>query len=158
MIYALDTEFIDAPTAAELISLALVSADGRELYIEFPYTESEISPWLREHVVPMLKDEKVSFEMGATMVRDFVGGSKFDPPEFWAYYAAHDWFWFCRLFGGMMALPRHYPHLVRDFANIQQGLPSIAGPEHHALNDARSLMAAMKQRGLVQSLTTAAVP
>ena len=148
MKFALDTEFIDTPTASECISLALVAGDGRELYVEFAYPESEITPWLRKHVMPMLGNDKVSFPHAAALIRDFVGGSKFDPPEFWAYYAAYDWYWFCRLFGGFMQLPEFYPHRVLDFAGIQQGVPSLFGREHHALNDAKSLMAAMKLRGL----------
>jgi hypothetical protein len=147
--FALDTEFIDTPTASECISLALVAADERELYVEFPYPESEITPWLAQHVVPMLGSDKVSFKQAAQQIREFVGGSKFDVPEFWAYYAAYDWYWFCRVFGGFMQLPQHYPHLVRDFAYVQQGVPNVSGPEHFALNDAKSLMAAMKLRGVV---------
>lgn len=147
MKYALDTEFIDTPTASECLSLALVAADGRELYVEFPYSESEITPWLRQHVVRMLGTEKVSFKQAAQQIRKFVGGSKSDVPEFWAYYAAYDWYWFCRVFGGFMKLPHHYPHLVRDFAYTQNDLPNVSGPEHFALNDARSLMAAMKKKG-----------
>jgi hypothetical protein len=149
MKYALDTEFIDTPTASECISLALVAADGRELYVEFPYSESEITPWLRQHVVPTLGTEKVSFQQAATLIRTFVGGSKSDAPVFWAYYAAYDWYWFCRVFGGFMGLPEHYPHRVHDFADIQQGVPTVSGPEHFALNDARSLMVAMRKRGVV---------
>jgi hypothetical protein len=148
MKFALDTEFIDTPSASECISLALVAADGRELYVEFPYPEADITPWLRQNVVPMLGSEKISFQQAAAQIREFVGGSKFDPPEFWAYYAAYDWYWFCRIFGGFMALPEHYPMLARDFAYIQQELPNICGPEHFALNDARSLMAAMKLVGV----------
>jgi hypothetical protein len=151
MKYALDTEFIDTPTASELISLALVAEDGRELYVEFPYTEAEITPWLRQNVVPMLGAEKVSFKTAAQMIREFVAGSKYNRPEFWAYYAAHDWYWFGRVFGGMMEMPEHYPHLCRDFAYLQQGIPNVSGREHHALNDARSLMAAMRKRGVASN-------
>jgi hypothetical protein len=146
--FALDTEFIDTPAASQCISLALVAADGRELYVEFEYPEAEITPWLRQNVVPMLGNDKVSFKQAAARIGRFVGGSKVDAPEFWAYYAAYDWYWFCRVFGGFMELPDHYPHLVRDFAYIQQGVPRVAGPEHFALNDARSLMVAMKKRGV----------
>jgi 3' exoribonuclease, RNase T-like len=147
MKFALDCEFIDTPTASECISLALVAADGRELYVEFEYPEAEITPWLAKHVVLMLGSDKVSFKQAAAMIREFVGGSRFDQPEFWAYYAAYDWYWFSRVFGGFMEFPDFYPMLCRDLANFQQGLPNIAGPEHFALNDARSLMHAMKLRG-----------
>lgn len=150
MKFALDTEFIDTPTASECISLALVAEDGRELYVEFEYPEAEITPWLAKNVVPMLNSEKTSFKAAATMIREFVGGSKFDQPEFWAYYAAYDWYWFSRVFGGFMEFPDFYPMLCRDLAYYQQGLPNISGPEHFALNDARSLMHALKLKGFAQ--------
>lgn len=148
MKYALDTEFIDTPTCSALISLALVAEDDRSLYVEVEYPEAEITPWLRQHVVPLLNGEKVSMRQAAIEVTSFVRGSRFDRPEFWAYYSAHDWYWFCRVFGGMMEMPQHYPHLCKDFAYIQQGVPDLFGPEHNALNDARSLMAAMRLKGV----------
>jgi hypothetical protein len=148
MKFALDTEFVDTPQYSECISLALVAEDGRDLYVEFDCPKAAITPWLQQHVVPMLSGETVSFRTAASMIRNFVGGSRFEQPEFWAYYAAYDWYWFCRVFGGFMELPDFYPHLVRDFAYIQQGVPNISGPEHFALNDARSLMHAMRKRGI----------
>ena len=148
MKFALDTEFIDTPTCSALISLALVTQDGRSLYFEVEYPEAEITPWLRQNVLPHLSGEKVSCKEAAARIRDFVGGSKLDRPEFWAYFGAHDWYWFCRIFGGMMEMPEYYPHLYKDFAHVQHGVPDLFGPAHNALNDARSLMAGMKKRGL----------
>jgi 3' exoribonuclease, RNase T-like len=151
MKYALDTEFIDTPTCSTLISLALVAEDERSLYLEFDYPQDEISPWLQLHVVPLLTGKHVTFEQAARSIRRFVGGGKSDRPEFWAYYAAHDWYWFCRVFGGIMELPEHYPHLCKDFAYLQQRVPNLYGPEHHALNDALSLMAAMKLKNVARA-------
>ena len=37
--------------------------------------------------------------------------------------------------------------MVRGVAYIQQGVPNVAGPESFPMNDARSLMAAMKFAG-----------
>lgn len=158
MKFALDTEFIDTPQTSECISLALVAEDGREIYMEFEYTESAITPWLAKNVTPMLNHDwstKVPFEQGAAMLREFIGGSKFDQPEFWAYYAAYDWYWFSRVFGGFMEFPDFYPMLCRDLAYYQQELPNISGPEHFALNDARSLMHALKLKGFAQQRTAA---
>jgi hypothetical protein len=116
--------------------------------MEFPYEERDLTPWLRQNVVPLLSGESNwhTHKMAAQRIREFVGGSKYNRPEFWAYYAAHDWYFLCRVFGGMMEMPEHYPHLCRDFAYLQQGVPNTHGPEHHALNDAKSLMTAMKLR------------
>lgn len=148
--FALDTEFIDTKTCSALISLALVGQDGRELYVEFGYPENEITPWLAKNVVPMLSEVKCSFETAANEIRDFVAAAPDQgPPEFWAYWGAYDWYWFCRVWGGFIEMPGHYTHRYREFADYQQGVPAVCGPEHHALNDARALMVAMKNKGLV---------
>jgi len=148
MKFALDTEFIDTPAYSELISLALVGGDGRALYVEFKYPTEAITPWLEKHVVSQLSGESVSFPTAAAMIREFVGGSAYEPPEFWAYYGTYDWYWFRRVFGGMMELPDYYPRLSQEFALIQEGIPNLYGAEHHALNDARSLMHAMRLKNI----------
>jgi hypothetical protein len=142
MKFALDTEFIDTPIASELISMALVSYDGRELYMEFEFTKANLTPWLRENVVPHLIGGQISFSEAEQLVMNFVGGSRFEPPEFWGYFAAYDWYWFCRLFGGMMFMPDFYPHFCHDFVHV--GRPPKFGREHFALDDARNLMAAIR--------------
>jgi hypothetical protein len=141
--YAIDTEFIDTPTCSALISLAIVAEDGRDLYFEFDHPQTEITPWLRENVVPYLGQPHVTFEAAAKLIEPFVGPGE---PEFWCHYGAYDWYWFCRLWGGFMLLPKHWPHLFRELAYLQQGVPNIAGVEHHALNDARSIMWALRRR------------
>ena len=149
MKYIIDTEFIDTPTCSELISLAIVREDGEHRYYEFDHTESELTPWLRENVVPHLTREvNVWPAYAATRIEQFIGDDK---PEFWAYYGAYDWYWFCRLWGGFMSMPqdKNWPMLYQEFAYIQQGVPDIAGAEHNALNDCRSILHAMKLRGLI---------
>ena len=151
---AFDTEFIDTPSASQLISIGFEREDGATLYLETQYDPANLTPWLREHVVPLLSDERVSMVSAARYIRDFVGESKYDPPEFWAYYGAYDWYWLCRIFGGMLNMPQSWPHLFREFAWYQRGVPDLFGPEHHALNDARSLMAAMRKQGLATAQGT----
>jgi hypothetical protein len=151
MKYIIDTEFIDTPTCSALISLAIVREDGAHRYFEFDYPKSELTPWLRENVVPHLTmphmDPPYFFEEAARKIEDFIGD---DVPEFWAYYGAYDWYWFCRLWGGFMSMPQgRWPMLYREFAMIQQGVPDVAGAEHNALNDCRSILHAMKLRGMV---------
>jgi hypothetical protein len=148
--YIIDTEFIDTPSCSALISLAVVREDGDSRYFEFDYPEAEITPWLAENVVPHLRANGVknTFTIAAATIEAWIGR---DMPEFWAYYGAYDWYWFARLFGGFMQLPKHWPMLHREFAYIQQGVPAVAGAEHNALNDCRSILAAMKLKGLVGS-------
>lgn len=145
MRFAIDTEFIDTPTCSALISLAIVAEDDRELYFEFEYPQGEITPWLRQHVVPHLGQPHVTFPTAAKQIEPFIGHQK---PEFWCYYGAYDWYWFCRLWGGFMLMPPTWPHLFNDLAHLQQGVPPMAGAEHNALNDAKSVMAALLNRSM----------
>ena len=143
MRYALDTEFIDTPSCSALISLALVAEDGRSIYREFDYPKEQISVWLEENVIPLLSRRWVTFQQAAVQITHFIGADKH--PEIWAYYGAYDWYWFCRLFGGMMNVPQNIDNHYHEFLDIQQGIPNTHGAEHHALNDALSLMDEMKR-------------
>lgn len=145
MKYIIDTEFIDTPTCSDLISLAVLCEDGRSLYFEFDYDADEITPWLRENVCPHLTAERVTFEHAARSILGFVEGT----PEFWCYYGAYDWYWFCRVFGGFMEMPKHWPMRYLEFLDIQNGVPDVAGAAHNALNDCRSILEAMRLKGMV---------
>lgn len=147
MKYIIDTEFIDTSTCSALISLAIVREDGAHHYFEFDYPADGITPWLRENVVPHLTGKRTDFQIAARAIEDFIGA---DRPEFWAYYGAYDWYWFCRLWGGFMSMPQpNWPMFHQEFAYIQQGVPDVAGAEHNALNDCRSILHAMKRRGII---------
>lgn len=149
MKYVVDTEFIDTPTCSALISLAVVREDGDARYFEFDYPKDEITPWLAENVVPHLQRSgiKSSNAVAASVIRAWIGD---DVPDFWCYYGAYDWYWFCRVFGGFMQLPEHWGVIAfRDFAHVQRGVPDTSGNAHNALNDARSILAAMKAKGLL---------
>lgn len=146
MKYIIDTEFIDTPSCSALISLAVLCEDGRSLYFEFDHPQDELTPWLLQNVVPHLSsDPHTSFKHAAASILGFVEGT----PEFWCYYGAYDWYWFARVFGGFMEFPKHWPMLYREFAYIQQGVPDVAGAQHNALNDCRSILEAMRLRQMV---------
>jgi hypothetical protein len=128
MRYFFDTEFIESGSNEPiyLISMGMVSEDGRELYLEnfgCPYLRA--NSWVEENVFPSMNsrpildrvNEKYYFynvessilkypEDIREAIIDFIGN---DPkPEFWAYYADYDWVVFCQLFGTMMDLPKGY--------------------------------------------------
>lgn len=144
MKYALDTEFIDTGCSA-LISLGIVGEDGREAYFEFYFPDDAITPWLKQNVIPHLKGTKFTFGEASKKLIDFVDGTI---PEIWCYYGAYDWYWFCRIFGGRMNVPRPFENFFHEFREKQNGVPDINGPAHNALNDARSLMDAMRKHRL----------
>jgi hypothetical protein len=114
MKYWIDTEFIERPFTIDLISVGLVrpQLDGRGM------TREEIGYGVRRFAD---HDEH---------------------PVFWGYFPAYDWVAFSWLFGGMDALPFHFPGLCLDIKQwaIALGdpeLPQQSSARHHALNDAR---------------------
>lgn len=113
MIHYIDTEFIEAPCTIDLISLALVSEDGREFYmISSEFDESKASPWVVENVIQKLGDgpRHTRVEIRDAVLK-FVGDEE---PEFWGDYCAYDWVVFCWVFGTMMDLPEGWPMYCND--------------------------------------------
>jgi hypothetical protein len=140
MRYWFDTEFIEDGRTIDLMSIAIVSEDGREYYAELAECDlSRASPWVLSNVVPHLRGGAKSRDVVASEVRQFVGH---DSPEMWAYYADYDWVALCQLFGTMMDLPAGWPMYCLDIKQYSfmlgdPDLPAQSGAEHHALADAR---------------------
>ncbi len=138
MKYWFDTEFIEDGKTIDLISIGIVSEDGREFYAEAEFNKSKASDWVRSNVFPNLYWNPWPKVQIKNSILDFCH----DRAEFWAYYADYDWVVFCQLFGTMMALPENFPMYCRD---IKQWCDMLGNPklpkqgkgEHHALNDAR---------------------
>lgn len=149
MRYWFDTEFWEqkAPNGGgiQLISIGIVSEDGRELYLEnadFDWDGCTLV-WLHQNVRPHLTggDALLPFEDFAQAIIDFVGEDKH--PEWVGYFADYDWVSFCWIFGTMMDLPKGWPMFAVDIQQwrymIGRGvpLPKQTSIAHNALNDAR---------------------
>lgn len=147
MRYFFDTEFITGKGYIELVSIAIVSDDGRELHkVSNAFNPKRADAWVQTNVLPRLPPKKtwVSERAIQHAVRTFVGEDK--APQFWAYFASYDWVLFCWLFGGMLKLPKGWPQYVMD---LKQGmaergmkrehLPPKPDDAHNALADARWL-------------------
>lgn len=147
MKYWFDTEFIEDGKTIDLISIGIVSEDGREYYAEsYDCDYDQASDWVRENVFPHLQDmvdpvrmdvhksnEEIAKELIIFMDKD---------PEIWAYYADYDWVVLCQLFGTMMDLPKGWPMYCRDVKQLcddrgNPKLPRKSGIQHHALSDAK---------------------
>ena len=143
-----DTEFIEDGKTIDLLSIGVVSEDGRSYYATNGDADlSKASPWVQENVIPQLNTFSdrgtYSLNVSRETIRDdvlaFVGTDK---PEIWAYYADYDWVVLCQLFGTMMDLPKGWPMYCRDVKQLcdEQGnppLPEQGKGEHHALADAK---------------------
>jgi hypothetical protein len=144
MRYWFDTEFIEDGKTIDLISIGIVSEDGREFYAENADCDlSRASPWVQENVVSKLLGGTARIRRSnlRDFVHDFIGSEK---PEIWAYYADYDWVVLCQLFGTMMDLPEGWPMYCRDVKQLagETPLPEQGKGEHHALADARWTRAA----------------
>lgn len=157
-----DTEFLENGSTIELISIAMVAEDGRELYLvnyDAPLPAIAQHPWLSQHVVPTLPVARTSDGVLiwntlhpdwpqvqqrrsiASQVEDFVVENT-PEPELWAWYGAYDHVVTCQLFGRMIDLPTGFPMWTND---LKQEVTRLGNPplpkqqegEHNALADAR---------------------
>lgn len=140
MRYWFDTEFIEAQDHLQLISIGLVSEDGRELYRESADVNwSKANPWVLANVKPLLSGKTDSRRAIRDAVEAFVGDD--ESPEFWGYCSAYDWVLMCWLFGTMMELPYSFPYFCNDLAQLKRTIEGeiIPSPDgaHNALTDAR---------------------
>lgn len=166
MRYFLDCEFIEDGSTIDLLSMAMVAEDGRELYqCNQDAKLDRADEWVIWNVYPYIpvkhgcngwwwnarkinvdnRSDANSLVIPHYEIRDrvkaFIGE---DPnPCIIAYYADYDWVAFCQLFGRMVDLPAGYPKYCRDLKQLldQCGNPKfpdiIPAVEHHALNDAK---------------------
>ncbi len=153
MLIFLDTEFtkLDRP---DLISLALVAEDGREFYAErTDYDPRQCSDFVREHVLPLLGRVEGAgcSRLDLTMrLRDWI--LQLTEPATYVFDSPKDWH---LLAVAMLGRPQKYPpgdfgkQLFLDsavfsdanFKSASSTSYTSAMPEHHALADARALMA-----------------
>lgn len=145
MRYFLDTEHTDDGERFELISIAVVSEDGREYYaVVEGHSAAAVTPWIEEHVLPKLPPPGDPLWKSREQIRDdlaaFVVG---DDIEFWAMCAWSDWSLLVRLFGRFENIPTSWPMACWDLWQLESELgltKSDRPPEpedvHNALADA----------------------
>lgn len=136
----LDTEFTQLNRfACRLISLALVSADGREIYVELndAWTEEECSDFTRSTVLPQLNLPRygVSTEQARQQLLGFLIG--IGPAEIIS--DAMNWDWPLLLWlAGSTGLPSCI-EAGSIPTEIQFDIDELGDVPHHALLDARQL-------------------
>ena len=138
MKYFFDTEFIEDGKTIDLISIGIVSEDGRSYYAEsFECDLDKANDWVKENVLPHLPGPQKS---RATIASEIIAFVRIDP-EFWGYYADYDWVVLCQLYGRMIDLPNGWPMYCRDLKQLldDNGNPKMPKPiqEHNALSDAQ---------------------
>ncbi len=145
----LDTEFYeigqDGSMGLELISIGLVTLDGKEFYAESDHFDWNWVPhdhWLQDNVRPHLLGgyAEMSPAQMVNGVLDLCGPK----PDLYGWYCDYDWVVLCSLFGRMVDLPDHFPRFCRDLKQTTKDLhiakselPGQDDDQHHALNDAK---------------------
>lgn len=154
--FFLDTEFHENGSTIDLISIALVSEDGREYYacnkeFDLKRMTEESDGWLWHNVLPLIPPFASDLWRTRAEIRgDILSFVRYDntgkeldgQPEFWAYFADYDWIVFCQLFGRMKDVPIDFPMFCFDLKQWyeQLGRPAIPrqiSDQHDALEDAR---------------------
>lgn len=152
-----DTEFLEDGRTIELISIGMVTDDGREYYAvnaDMPVDRVRAHPWLKENVWPHLPvrgqytgdgrhEGRVSapgqLDTDSTLVRPY--GTIRDEVrlfltgipdvELWAWYGAYDHVALAQLFGRMVDLPAGIPMWTNDLKQECQrrGNPQLPAQE-----------------------------
>lgn len=154
-----DTEFTGLHQNTTLISIGLISADGKTFYAEFnDYDESQIDDWLHENVIANLKYKVVKsyantdeWKGDTAFIRDRLWNwlMQFEEVEMWSDCLAYDWVLFCQIFGHAFKIPKNVKYIPFDICTLFRmkgidpdinreqylGLPSGEG-KHNALWDA----------------------
>jgi hypothetical protein len=150
-----DCEFIENGTTIDLISIGMVTSDGREYYAvseEFDHQALLGNPWLVENVLPSLPYVRSRGDLAgdsrylhldydhpdwravkprwriADEVGDFILAEYAgSDPELWAWYGAYDHVALCQLWGPMIALPGGIPMFTCDLKQeaVRQGDPRL---------------------------------
>lgn len=142
MKYFIDTEFSEDGRTIDLISIGIVSEDGREYYAES--IESDLlgaNDWVKENVIPKLGPVS-KWKYRDQIAQEILAFTQYpETPEFWGYYADYDWVALCQLYGPMVELPEKWPKFCNDLKQLCDSLGNprlpAADDEHHALTDAR---------------------
>lgn len=110
-----------------------------------------IRPLMKNYKLDDTSNQVMPLRMIRNGVREFIPAEQ-GPAELWAYYGAYDHVALAQLFGPMINLPGNIPMFTNDLKQemcrrglTKQDLPEQFDDEHHALADARWVMAALKQ-------------
>lgn len=153
MKYFLDTEFIESPNTIDLISIGIISEDGREYYAVNSQCDcNKADEWVIKNVLNQIPEyDKVNKTLKGKSIQqirnELLDFCEEDDCKFYGYYSDYDWVVFCWIFGKMVDLPGNFPKYCIDLKQMmdERGFtkdwkrvccPDPVG-EHNALVDAK---------------------
>src|SRR5690606_35450331 len=132
MIIFRDTEFTSLDSSGELISIALIEENDKELYIELDdFNIDKANDWVKNNVLSKLEyrdfdtfkehsEISVKYKCNkadaVNIIRDWL--QKYDEVQFCADVPHYDWVFFCDLFGGSLNLPANIDFIALDLATL----------------------------------------
>ncbi|MHB8426012.1 MAG: 3'-5' exonuclease family protein [Gammaproteobacteria bacterium] len=143
----LDTEFTGLMADPNLISIALVSEDGREFYAELTDTweMEDCEPFVQEQVLPLLEGGAVQMTWLQLTERlpAWIAGFH-EPVRIATDAVAADWEWIQKICYATGPWPRNLSHQplallsgVEAFETKREQFYDSGMQRHHALDDAR---------------------
>lgn len=141
-----DCEFIEDGRSIELVSIAVVSAEGREYYaVSTEFDPDRAGAWVRRNVLDKLPPPADRAWRSRRTIRDELADfllSDGRPIELWAWFGAYDHVALAQLWGTMPELPREIPRFTREIRQHWESagcppLPDHGQQRHNALADAR---------------------
>lgn len=128
----LDCEF--TTFQGHLISMALVSEDGREFYEVVPFSVIDCHPWVLDNVVPILVKEQVTYEEMQVKLRKFL--NQWDEVEVIADWPED----FVHFFNALLTGPGEMISISSKVRTIfERGLDYKSVLPHNALEDAKAI-------------------
>lgn len=149
-----DTEFTGLHQNTTLISIGMVSEDGRELYCELnDYDKEQIDNWLNDNVIANLHGtNQINTEQLRKAIEGFI--KPYDRVEMWSDCLSYDWVLFNQIWGHAFNIPKNVYYIPFDICTLfkVKGIdPDISreefaglnanGQKHNALWDAKVIKA-----------------
>lgn len=146
----LDCEFTHLGKDAELLSIAMVTEYGEELYLEisdavdtnaYKNLGNDQRQWIDEHVIANFFGVGDNYSMTGKYKKlkqadcrpvieewllEILKKHNKDTIVFWGDVPAYDWVLICDLWGGARKMPEHIHYIIRDLATMLElkGIPA----------------------------------
>lgn len=134
----MDTEFTGLHQGTTLISIGIVTEDGRQFYAELnDYDGSQVDNWIYNNVIKNLsyntyRTQTLLPKTPASIANKYgMKGNKkqvaealtaflspYETVQVWSDCLAYDWVLFCELFGGAMKLPSNIGYIPMDICTF----------------------------------------
>lgn len=170
-----DTEFTGLHQETTLISIGLVSEDGKTFYAEFTdYDKNQLDEWLQINVIANLvihedreiyqkvTDDEVIYKGDTGYIKSRLQEwlEQFEQVEMWSDCLAYDWMLFNQLYGHAFNIPKNVYYIPFDICTAfkLKGIdPDVSREDysgawkwdvenkHNALHDARVIKACYEE-------------